>query len=145
MPMTLEFTAAERSRECLELVDNTRQLIPLLKRNAPISEQIGHLTDETIAAIDDAGVYRMAVPKFYGGLEADPRTVFEVVAAHAEGCPATAWCVQVMLPPTWMIGRGRDEAQDDVFTTPNTRIPSTFGSTGARARRVPGGIQVVGG
>ena len=51
------------------LVDRIRALQPLIREHAPRTEQERRVTSEVVAALTDAGLYRMNVPRRYGGYQ----------------------------------------------------------------------------
>ena len=61
-------------------------------------------------------VYRMFVPKRYGGLEVDVPTFMRVTAEIARGCPSTAWCLALASNHALMVGSWfPEQTQDEVF------------------------------
>ena len=128
------------------LLDRVRALAPLLREEAALNEELRRIPDRSLAALEEAGVYRMVTPKHYGGYESSYRTVLDVLAGISAACPGIGWASALSVGGTWVVARCNDEFQDEVFAeNPNARIPSVFGTFGARAKRVNGGIQVVGG
>jgi alkylation response protein AidB-like acyl-CoA dehydrogenase len=126
-----------------ELVSRAADLVPLLKQHASWTEENRRLHDETVEALADAGVFKLRVPKRYGGYEADTRTLVDVATQLGRGDGATAWVASVYWIPTWMVGLFPDEVQDEVFSTPDVRVCGTLSPTGL-AVPVDGGIVVNG-
>lgn len=122
-----------------ELVHRAAELVPLLKKYASWSEENRRLHDEVVAAMTDAGLFRMRVPRRYGGFESDTRTLCDVAAHLAHGDGSAAWTASVWWIPGWMVGMFPDEVQDEVFTTPDVRICGTLSPTGSAEPR-PGGV-----
>lgn len=126
-----------------QLVQRAEQLVPMLQKNAGQAEEDRRLQEETIEALADAGVFKLRVPKRYGGYEADTRTLMDVAAQLGRGDGAAAWTASVYWIPTWMTCMFPDEVQDEVFATENVRICGTL-SPSAEARPADGGIVVNG-
>ncbi|MGY3677161.1 acyl-CoA dehydrogenase family protein [Streptomyces sp. TE33382] len=126
-----------------QLVQRAVELAPLLKKNAAQAEQDGRLQDETVEALADAGLFRLRVPKRYGGYESDTRTLVDVAAALGRADGAAGWTTAVYWIPTWMTCLFPDSVQDEVFSTPDVRICGTL-SPSALATPAPGGITVNG-
>ncbi|MCN0151982.1 acyl-CoA dehydrogenase family protein [Salinispora arenicola] len=126
-----------------QLVERASQIAPTLKKNASWTEENRRLHDETIEALADAGVFRLRVPKRYGGYEADTRTLVEVGAVLGQADASPSWVASVYWIPTWMAGLFPDEVQDEVFATPDVRICGTL-SPSAMAAPAEGGIVVNG-
>ncbi len=126
------------------LVARARSLAPLLAENAARTEDDRRLVDDVIAAIGDAGLFKLMVPRRFGGLETDIRTQLEVSRELATGCGSTSWVTTIMNMCAWLIGLGSDEAQQDVWgADPDARITGVFAPT-ATVRRATGGLVVTG-
>ncbi|AWI32817.1 acyl-CoA dehydrogenase family protein [Streptomyces tirandamycinicus] len=126
-----------------DLVRRAGELAPLLKRNAAQAEEDRRLQDETIEALAGAGLFRLRVPKRYGGHETDTRTLVEVAAELGRADGAAAWTTSVYWIPTFMACLFPDSVQDEVFSTPDVRICGTL-SPSALAAPAEGGIVVNG-
>ncbi len=140
--MLEQITTAETSAQ--ELVERAKALRPLLQKNAVRTEEDRHVAEENIQAIADAGLFRITVPRRYGGYELSIRTKLEVSAALAEGCGSTAWVATLINVCNWFASLYPQKAQDEVFgADPNARVAGVFAPS-ARTRRVDGGLIVTG-
>ena len=109
------------------MVDGARALIPKLKSRAAQADKDLKIPDETIADMQELGLFRIMQPKRYGGYEADPRTFFEIQQILGEGCMSTAWIYGVMGIHPWQLGRFDDQAQQDVWgKDEDTLVGSTY-------------------
>ncbi|HEX5119708.1 MAG TPA: acyl-CoA dehydrogenase family protein [Pseudonocardiaceae bacterium] len=126
-----------------ELVSRAADLVPLLRRHAPWTEENRRLHDETIEALADAGVFKLRTPKRYGGYEADTRTLVEIASELGRGDGSASWVASVYWIPTWMAGLFPDHVQDEVFSTPDVRVCGTL-SPGGMATPTEGGLVVNG-
>ncbi len=70
-----------------ELVTTAHEMIPMLQAHANWHEQHRRLHDETIEALAQAGIFKLRVPKRYGGYESDSRTLVEALAELGQGRP----------------------------------------------------------
>lgn len=122
-------TVTEGSRTT-GLVQDVREIVPLLKSHAAWSEQNRRLHDESLEALTAAGVFGMRAPKRYGGLESSARTVMDVLGEVAKGDGSAAWVAGVNAITTWMASLLPDEVQDEVFASPGTRLCGTLSPTG---------------
>src|SRR4051812_49881017 len=52
-----------------ELVGRAREIVPVLARNAPRTEEDRRVVEENIAVIDEAGLFSIMRPKRLGGVE----------------------------------------------------------------------------
>src|SRR5579863_3870226 len=67
-----------------ELVKRAEALQPLLRKNAVESDQNRRASEENILAMAQAGIFKLMVPKRYGGFEGTLRSHLEMSAALAE-------------------------------------------------------------
>jgi 3-hydroxy-9,10-secoandrosta-1,3,5(10)-triene-9,17-dione monooxygenase len=124
-----------------ELVRRALDLIPLLQKNALVTEEIRRLPEDSVAALTDAGLLKMRAPVRHGGFECDAGTVVDVVAELARGDGATSLTLAVWLTGTWLVGLFPDEVQDVVFGTPDVRVSSVLDPASvAVAVPAPGGV-----
>lgn len=137
-------TTTNASTDAQELVERAKALRPLLQKNAARTEEDRRVAEENIQAIAEAGLFRITVPRRYGGYEVPFRTKLEVSAALAEGCGSTAWAVTLINVCNWFTALLPQKAQDDVFgANPNARVAGVFAPS-AKTRRVDGGLIVTG-
>lgn len=73
------------------VIDRVRDIADRLRDQAAEAEEIGKLTDETVALMKTAGNIRLLQPKKHGGLEVHPREFAETVMATAALDPAAGW------------------------------------------------------
>lgn len=125
------------------LVERVSQLSGDLRERAGWAEQHRRLADETIAALARAGVFKLRVPAQYGGYESDTRTLVDVGAELGRADGSVGWTASVYWIPTWMVGQFPDEAQAEVFATPDVRVCGTLSPAGL-ATPADGGIVVNG-
>ncbi len=118
-----------------ELVNTAHEMIPILQAHANWHEQHRRLHEETIEALAQAGLFKLRVPKRYGGYESDTCTVVEVLAELGQGDGSTAWVAFVLTGNTWLVGLFPDAVQDEVFSTPDVRVSGTLSPTGKAERR----------
>ncbi|WP_432246982.1 acyl-CoA dehydrogenase family protein [Streptomyces sanyensis] len=132
------------SSEPSELLRTARDLVPVLARNADQGERDRRLTEESVELLTSGGMFRLAVPKRYGGHEASLRTLVDVSAVLAEGDGSSAWVVAVGNSLAWVTSLFPEQAQDEVFgTDPDTRVSGVL-TPSATAERVDGGYRVSG-
>jgi alkylation response protein AidB-like acyl-CoA dehydrogenase len=138
---SLQETTTETADDVLARI---RELAPLIKTNAAEQERNRRVSDETITALKEAGAFRIAVPRRYGGLETSLRTMLDVSAAIAEADGGTAWVVALSNVNAWATGLQPRRAVDEIFATgPDTIIAGVIAPSGT-ARKVEGGYRVSG-
>jgi 3-hydroxy-9,10-secoandrosta-1,3,5(10)-triene-9,17-dione monooxygenase len=130
--------------EAIELIARARALAPKLAERAFAADSEGRVSQETVAEIADAGLFRVLQPKRWGGYELDPRVFYTIQMALAEGCMSTAWMYGVVSVHPWQLALFPEQAQQDVWRADSsTRIASTYMPTG-KAERVEGGYRFSG-
>ncbi len=68
-----------------ELVKRAHALIPVLAEHTAEAKRRRKPVDSVIKALEEAEIYKLMVPKCYGGLELDRDTFFEVGVALGRG------------------------------------------------------------
>lgn len=126
-----------------QLVQRASELVPVLQKNATWAEENRRLHDDSIEALAEAGMFKLRVPRRYGGYEADTRTLVDIASELGRGDGSTSWVTSVYWIPTWMTCLFPDHVQDEVFATPDVRICGTL-SPSAIAAPADGGIVVNG-
>jgi alkylation response protein AidB-like acyl-CoA dehydrogenase len=127
-----------------ELLERAEALKPLLARNAAEAESTRRIPDESIAALTEAGLFRITVPKRFGGYEVPFDTKLAVSAKLAEACGSTAWVVTLTNVCAWMVGLCSERAQQDVWgADPDARVCGVLAPT-STATREPGGLRITG-
>jgi alkylation response protein AidB-like acyl-CoA dehydrogenase len=86
-PVTGLASAAE---ECLT---RARALIPLLQSAAARIDSGHELPKDVLSAMHDAGMFRLLIPRAYGGFELPPSAYVRCVEAIAIGDASAAWCM----------------------------------------------------
>ncbi|MER5337000.1 acyl-CoA dehydrogenase family protein [Micromonospora sp. NPDC002717] len=127
----------------VEVLRRASELVPTLRKFSAWNEENRRVHDEAVAALTDAGIFRLRTPTRYGGYECDTRTLVDVAATLARGDGSTAWTASVYWIPTWMASHFPDHVQDQVFASPDARICGTL-SPSAMAAPAEGGIVVNG-
>jgi len=130
--------------EALELIARAKALSPKLAERALAADREGRVSEETIAEMAAAGLFRVLQPKRWGGFELDPRVFYTVQMALAEGCMSTAWMYGVVGVHPWQLSLFPEQAQQDVWRDDSgIRIASTYMPTG-KAEPVEGGYKFSG-
>jgi alkylation response protein AidB-like acyl-CoA dehydrogenase len=127
-----------------ELLARIRELQPLIERNAAQGEQDRRVVEESIKTLTDAGVFKIAQPRRYGGYQASVRTMLDVSAAVAEADGGTAWVVALCNVCAWLTGLLSEQAQDDVWgADPDAKVSGVL-TPSCESVKVEGGFRVTG-
>ncbi|WP_025616716.1 acyl-CoA dehydrogenase family protein [Salinispora cortesiana] len=126
-----------------DLVSRASGLIPILRKHALWHEEHRRLHDEVLEALTASGVLRMRIPHRYGGYQSDARTVLYVLRELSRGDGSTAWTASVWSISSWLACLFPDEVQDEVFSSPDTRVCGVL-TPSAVAEPTSGGFTVNG-
>ena len=127
-----------------KLVEAAASFKDMLQEAAGEIDQTRRVPDRVIDALAAAGLFKLTVPKRYGGYETDIRTIIDVGAALAENCGSTAWATTLINTVGIAVGMLSEQAQNDVWgANPDARVAGVFSPRG-ESRRVDGGFQVKG-
>src|SRR5262249_7533631 len=126
------------------LLQSVNAIAPLLREHAAKAEEQRRLPRAVFDAMVAAGLYNMARPKAFGGLELDPLTMFDVIEEIARHDSAAAWNLQIANGGQVFAVWFPDETAEEIFEIgPNAVIAGSF-SAGPRAREAEGGYVVDG-
>lgn len=126
-----------------QLVEWVRAFMPRLREASGDIDQLAQIPDDIAAEFHKAGVYKLTVPKVYGGLEASIDTWRRVVTEIGRGDAGAAWAVTLNTCCNWVAaGFYPRSVTDKVFGQPNQVAAGVFGARGMKARRENGGLFV---
>ncbi|TCK26718.1 acyl-CoA dehydrogenase family protein [Pseudonocardia endophytica] len=126
-----------------DVIARATALVPLIREHAVKSSEERRVVPEVVDALEEAGLFKLLVPRRLGGLETNLRTMMECVAEVGRGDGSTAWAVALLNVCTWFSTTFSDEAQEEMFSTPNTKACGIF-SPPLKSERVEGGYLVSG-
>ncbi len=120
-------------------------LLPLVEAKANEAEELGHMTDDVVAALRESGIYTMLFPKDVGGAELSPFDAMTIVERLAYTHGSAGWCTVVNnMEGTTMAIYIDDDGVAEVFkngadiTIAGNGVPRGF------ARPVEGGYMIKG-
>ncbi|PBC51459.1 acyl-CoA dehydrogenase family protein [Rhodococcus sp. ACPA1] len=143
-PASHAITDADASRPNWEVVAKATALIPMIRVYAEQGSAERRAAPEVIAALEAEGLFKLFVPRRYGGYEENLRTAMETIAEVAKGDGSTAWAVALLNVCTWFGTTFSQQAQDEVFgANPDAKCCGIF-TPGSKAQRVEGGYIVSG-
>lgn len=116
-----------------------REIVPTLRENGRATEERGWLMQENIDLLEEAGVFRSAVPRRFGGLDLPLADQFALVAEIARGCGSTGWVTNAWISSAWIISQYPDRAQDEVYAGGGSlKVSGGFTPTGRATRTEDG-------
>ena len=117
------------SRE--ELIDRARALLPEIRANQEKTETERRVSAEIFQKITDAEIFKILLPKRYGGFEHGLDTFVDLGYEIARGCGSVGWVHSVCAMYHAFLGMFPGQAQDDVWgENPDAVIAATFVPTG---------------
>jgi alkylation response protein AidB-like acyl-CoA dehydrogenase len=126
---------------------------PVVHAAIGLTEQIRAASDEIergrrlppgiAAAMTDAGVFGMAMPRAWGGPELDPLTQFRVIEALAMADGSAGWCAMIGCDGGYITAFLDQDVARTMYPDPMVATGAAATTTG-RAMRVPGGYRVSG-
>ncbi|WP_282697076.1 acyl-CoA dehydrogenase family protein [Streptomyces sp. CC208A] len=125
------------------VLEAVRAIVPTLRENGEKSEDQRWILDENIELLEKAGVFRMATPERFGGLDLSLADQARVIAEISRGCPSTGWVTMVWTTSAWTATLYPDRAQEEIFAGGDVRISSAFAPTG-KVVPVEGGYRISG-
>jgi len=124
------------------LTERTASLVPRLRQNATTGEQLRRLPDDTVRALEEAGLFRMLQPIRRGGYGTDVATIAKVLTLIAGGCASTAWVMMIYNSVSELAELLSDDALSEIYADRHPRIAGVFGRAGAVIQRIEGGFRV---
>src|SRR5215467_5441055 len=121
-----------------QALDRASGLIERLRARAADVDEKRRIPDESIAEINDTGLFRISAPRAFGGSQLGIAPLIEAVAAIASGCGSTGWVYAVLSGHNWAVGLFPAEAQREVYSDPDALVASIV-RLGGNARPVADG------
>lgn len=125
------------------LLDRIRALAPLVDRHRQAIETGRRLPDAIFAALAEAGLFRLWLPRSMGGPQLSPGDFMLVVEAAAAIDASVGWVVGNAAGSSRFAGYLEATAARELFAQPHALVAATTSAVG-RAQPVPGGWQVSG-
>jgi alkylation response protein AidB-like acyl-CoA dehydrogenase len=127
-----------------QVLSRIAALAPMVARLAPDIEQGRRLPAELVSALKSARIYGMLVPQRYGGLELDPLSSFEAVAALARLDGSVGWNAMIGHIGALIPFLASPTLCEQIFQDRKDHIVAGSGQPVGTAERVPGGWRVTG-
>lgn len=124
-------------------VEAARALGPRIRAAADGIERDRHLPAELVEALAAAGVFRLCVPRAFGGGEVDTATMVRVVEEVALADGAAGWCAAIGATSGVISAYLPPEEAHAIYGTPAVVTGGVFAPLG-KAEVVDGGYRVTG-
>jgi alkylation response protein AidB-like acyl-CoA dehydrogenase len=126
------------------LLERIRALLPALAAEAAESERLRRPTDRAIRMLEEAGLFRMMVPRRFGGMELDIDTFLEVGLALGRADTSLAWVATFCVEHNWMFCQFPEPFQCQLYSDRSYVLaPGVIAPTG-QASEEPGGYRLKG-
>src|SRR5215467_10076601 len=126
------------------LLNRVKDIAPIIRAYAPEAEEQRRLSRPVVDAMLQAGLYSMARPKAFGGLEVDPLTMFQVLEEVARQDSATGWNLCLSSGGYYLMAWLPDEGAAEILNShPHIIFAGSF-TPGPRAIPVEGGYRLSG-
>ncbi|MET9727313.1 acyl-CoA dehydrogenase family protein [Streptomyces zaomyceticus] len=134
-------TTADIDIDAGTVLKAVRESVRILRENGRTTEERGWLAQENLELLDQAGVFRAAVPHRFGGLDLPLADQFALVAEIARGCGSTGWVANAWISSAWIISQYPDRAQEEIYAgnAGSLKVSGGFTPTG-RATRTDDGF-----
>ena len=122
-------------------VARAASLFTALRANAAEAEAIRRLPERNIQLIKEAGLFRITVPRHFGGDECNVRRQLEISSELARACGASGWVTMILNASAWVAALFTERAQHEIWGgNPDARVCSVLTGNSVKARRVENGL-----
>ena len=134
---------ADARDEGQEVLAAVKALVPMLREARAEADEIARPPEHVVAALREAGVYRLTIPKAFGGVGANMQLWMDVVREIGRGNASIAWAVTLGASATWTFTSFFPEPLvRAVLSTPDATLAGVFSGRRLESRPVEGGIQI---
>jgi alkylation response protein AidB-like acyl-CoA dehydrogenase len=121
-----------------------RALGAMIASHIPEIDRSGSLPPSLLDALHDAMLFRILLPRSFGGGEADPITYAQTVEELAKADASTAWCVGQAAGCSFSAAYLDPSAAREIFAAPNAVVAWGPATAHSKAVAVEGGYRVTG-
>ncbi len=126
------------------MVAAAQRLAPIVRAAREAAEQTRQTPPALAAAITEAGIYQMYLPRSMGGPETPPLTAFRVVEELSIADGSVGWCAMIATALSLSAGRLPAEVGREMAGVPADYRGAGSARPGGRAWEVAGGYRVKG-
>ncbi|WP_407495758.1 acyl-CoA dehydrogenase family protein [Pseudooceanicola sp. MF1-13] len=126
------------------LIERIRALQPMIRDHSAQGEQDRRLPEPVFQALQEAGAFKLGVPKRYGGYEGGMKDFLDVSSVVGEADGGAAWVVTLINICNFFTATMPVATQDKVFgANPNATVSGVLSPT-AQSKKVDGGYRITG-
>ena len=133
-----------KANEEIDYVERACALAPEIEARADQIEQERRLPEPVLAALFEAGLFRLLLPRSLDGGEVDPVTFARVIEEIAKADASTAWCLCQAAGCSMSAAYLSHDVAMEIFGHDRRAVLAWGPGPGARAIAVDGGYRVTG-
>ena len=133
-----------KANEEIDYVERACALAPEIEARADQIEQDRRLPEPVLAALFEAGLFRLLLPRSLDGGEVDPVTFARVMEEIAKADASTAWCLCQAAGCSMSAAYLSHDVAMEIFGRDRRAVLAWGPGPGARAIAVDGGYRVTG-
>jgi alkylation response protein AidB-like acyl-CoA dehydrogenase len=138
-----ETPTGANSLDATTILGNARALVPAILDARNTIEAERRLPEDLLEKMSRAGIFRMAMPRAWGGPEMNPIEQIELMEILARADASTAWCASILSDSGFYAGFLEDAAGHKLFADLDSRCAGMLAPVG-RAEITDGGYRVSG-
>ena len=128
----------------VELKATLKELLPGIKARALEAERARTVPPENLAALREAGLYKIVQPRKFGGYEYDFDVLVDLVIETSRACASTGWVYGLYAAHQWLVASFAPEAQRDLWNgDPDAAVCGSYAPAG-KATLAEGGYRLSG-
>jgi alkylation response protein AidB-like acyl-CoA dehydrogenase len=117
-------------KDFVKVLEAIREIAPTLRGNGVRAEKENWIPEANIELLESAGLFGVAVPERFGGLDLPAEQQAALLTETARACGSTGWVSMVWVTTAWMATLYPDAAQEEVFANGSVRISGGFTPSG---------------
>lgn len=143
MTDTIERTASDtQGRTASDVKERITAILPIIREHATQTESDRRVAQPVIDALQEAGAFKVTVPRRFGGYQLTLREIVYINAIVARGDGSTSWVTTLTNVCSWMTGLFGEQAQNDVWgENPDARVCGVLTPSSTSVRE-EGGLRI---
>jgi len=129
-----------------ELVARAAAMVPALRERAAAAEEAGRIPEETFDDAKNADLFRVAVPRRFGGHEVEFKHIPQIIREWGRGCTSSSWVLGFLAYHNFQYGHFPEQAQQEVWGADGKGYTMSPGQImpGGKAELADGGYRLTG-
>lgn len=125
------------------ILDACHKLIPTIRNQRDRIEQERQLPADLVQALKNAGVFRMTMPRAWGGAELDPMSQLQIIETLAYADASVGWCAMIGCDGGYFSSFIDQQVAREIYSDIDTVTAAALTATG-HAIKTEGGYRVQG-